>query len=117
MSFGTWLITKLRGEKVDEDAYGNVYYRSNRKRADGVREERWVIYKGEPEASKVPPEWHAWLHHTVDAPIQAPTRAWEKPHQPNLTGTAQAYLPPGHDLRGGRRARAGGDYEAWTPNA
>lgn len=116
MSLGTWLYTKLRGEKVGEDNYGNVYYRSKRRRAD-VREERWVMFKGEPEASKVPAEWHAWLHHTVDEPITAPTRDWEKPHQPNLTGTAQAYLPPGHDQRGGQRSKAGGDYTAWNPNA
>ena len=24
-------------------------------------------------------------------------------------------LPPGHDLRGGKRERAAGDYEAWQP--
>jgi NADH:ubiquinone oxidoreductase subunit len=115
MSFGTWLHTKLYGERVGEDGYGNVYYKSKRMR--GTRQERWVIYKGEPEASKVPPEWHAWLHHTVDTPIEAPVRAWQKPHQPNLTGTAQAYLPPGADARGGHRAKAADDYQAWTPES
>lgn len=114
MSFGTWLQTKFYGEKVGQDDYGNVYYRSKRKRANNL-EERWVMFQGEPEASKVPAEWHAWLHHTTDAPIDAPTRAWQKPHLPNLTGTAQAYLPPGHDQRGGQRAKAGGDYVAWSP--
>src|SRR3954466_4008920 len=78
MNFGTWLHTKLHGEKVGEDAYGNVYYKSKRKRFAG-REERWVIYTGEAEASKVPPEWHAWLHHTTDAPLSAPMRSWQKP--------------------------------------
>jgi len=116
MSFGTWLHTKLHGEHVGEDAYGNVYYKSKRMRA-GNREERWVIYRGEPEASKVPPEWHAWLHHTTDAPLEGPTRPWSKPHLPNLTGTKDAYLPPGHDQRGGHRAKATGDYQAWTPDA
>ena len=114
MSLGTWLHTKFHGVKVGQDDYGNVYYRSKRKRANQL-EERWVMFKGEPEASKVPAEWHAWLHHTTDAPIDAPTRPWHKPHQPNLTGTAQAYLPPGHDQRGGNRAKAGGDYVAWNP--
>ena len=32
-----------------------------------------------------------------------------------LTGTDQAYRPPGHTLKGGRRAKATGDYEPWTP--
>jgi NADH:ubiquinone oxidoreductase subunit len=115
MSVGTWLHTKLHGQKVGEDAYGNTYYKSKRMRF-GNREERWVTYTGEAEASKVPPEWHAWLHHTTDAPIEAPTRAWIKPHQQNLTGTDAAYLPPGHDQRGGVRAAATGDYEAWSPD-
>ena len=33
-----------------------------------------------------------------------------------LTGTALAYRPPGHTLKGGHRAPATGDYEPWTPN-
>lgn len=117
MSLGTWLYTKFHGQKVGQDDYGNVYYNRPKSLRAGIREERWVIYKGEPEASKVPAEWHAWLHHTTDAPISAPTRAWEKPHLPNLTGTDQAYLPPGHDQRGGHRAKASGDYTPWTPDA
>jgi NADH:ubiquinone oxidoreductase subunit len=115
MSFGTWLHTKLYGERVGEDAYGNVYYKSQRMR--GNRQERWVIYKGEPEASKVPPEWHSWLHHTTDTPIETKPRAWQKPHLPNLTGTAQAYMPPGADQRGGQRSKAADDYQAWTPES
>ena len=114
MTFGTWLHTKLKGQLMGEDAYGNTYYKSNRVRPGG-REERWVVYNGEPEASKVPPEWHAWLHHTVNDPIPTPKQAWIKPHQANATGTDRAYLPPGHDNRGGTRERATGDYEAWTP--
>lgn len=115
MNFGTWLHTKLKGERVGEDAYGNVYYKSKRIRAGG-REERWVYYKGEAEASKVPPEWHAWLHHTTDTPIQTVLRPWIKPHQPNPTGTTKAYLPPGAD-HGGRQPTQSSDYEAWTPDS
>ena len=115
MSFGNWLHTKLHGIKVGEDSTGNIYYKSKRLRFAG-REERWVIYNGESEASKVPPEWHAWLHHTTDAPLDAPTRPWEKPHLPNMTGTTSAYLPPGHDLRGGEAPRMGTGYTAWTPD-
>ena len=116
MTLGTWLYTKFKGQKVGEDELCNVYYRSSRMRA-GNREERWVIFLGEAEASKVPPEWHAWLHHTTDEPIQTSKRPWQKPHQSNLTGTELAYLPPGDDRRGGERAGATGDYEAWTPDA
>jgi len=114
-TIGTMLFTWLRGRVVGRDAAGNVYYQERRARADG-RRRRWVIYAGEPEASRVPPEWHAWLHYTTDAPLPAGSaRPWQKPHQPNVTGTPLSYRPPGHDYAGGQRAAATGDYEAWTP--
>ena len=60
------------------------------------------------KASKVPAEWHAWLHYTVDEvpPAGRPRAPWQKSHVPNLTGTTHAYRPPGHALEGGRRAKA-----------
>lgn len=117
MSFGTRVFTWLRGEHVGTDEFGNRYYLDKRTKGQ-PRERRWVLYKGIPEASKVPPEWHAWLHRTVvPAPVsRAPQRAWQKPHEPNLTGTDHAYRPPGHVLKGGVRAPATGDYEPWVPN-
>lgn len=122
-SIGTLLFTWLRGELVGRDGQGNRYYRAkgggNTHKDSLRREQRWVIYQGETEASRVPPEWHAWLHHTSDkVPPEGgpPRRPWQKEHQPNLTGTAQAYRPPGHTLKGGHRAPATGDYEPWTPN-
>src|SRR6201992_3682132 len=115
MSFGTWLFTMLHGESVGTDAFGNRYYVDRRTKGH-KRERRWVIYKGSPEASKVPAEWHAWLHSlTGQSPINAPPRPWQKPHEPNLTGTDHAYRPPGHTLMGGHRSRATGDYQPWTP--
>ena len=71
-TLGTRLLTWLRGELVGTDDYGNRYYRLKGDKPQRLgggrfsRERRWVMYKGEPEGSKVPPEWHAWLHHTVD---------------------------------------------------
>jgi NADH:ubiquinone oxidoreductase subunit len=115
MSFGTWLFTRLHGELVGTDASGNRYFLDRRTKGQ-KRERRWVMYKGEPEASKVTPEWHSWLH-GVGAPPNASDkpRPWQKPYEPNLTGTDQAYRPPGHTLMGGQRAKATGDYEPWTP--
>ena len=124
MTIGTRIMTWFRGELVGTDVFGNRYYRdkSKRKLERGggrfSREKRWVIYSGEPESSRVPPEWHAWLHHTVN---EIPTDGgklkytWQKPHQPNLTGTPDAYRPPGSLVRGGHRAPTTGDYEAWKP--
>ena len=119
MTLATRLYTWLRGELVGTDAFGNRYYRdkTGRRRFDGRREKRWVIYNGTAEASKVPAEWHGWLHHSASEPPSLATkpRAWQREHVPNLTGTAEAYRPPGHDFQGGRRARGTGDYEAWKP--
>ncbi len=113
MTIRTRVLTWFRGKQVGTDLDGNRYFVE---RSGGPR--RWVLYDGEPEASKVPQEWNAWLHHTVDAlpAEQPPIRSWEKPHEANLTGTAAAYRPPGHVSRGGKRAKATGDYEAWRPD-
>jgi NADH:ubiquinone oxidoreductase subunit len=124
MTIGTRLFTLWKGERVGIDQFGNRYYREKpgrKLRAGGgwnSRERRWVLYKGTAEASKVPPEWHGWLHHTVNEIPGAgdpPRHAWQKPHLPNLTGTPLAYRPPGSVLKGGQRASTTGDYESWRP--
>lgn len=117
MSVGTRLHTWLFGRLVGADGAGNRYYVDRRTQGQ-KREGRWVLYNGEAEASRVPPEWHAWLHHTVASPPVArrPRKPWQKPHEPNLTGTVAAYRPPGHEFAGGVRARATGDYEPWRPD-
>jgi NADH:ubiquinone oxidoreductase subunit len=114
-----YFVTLITGAKrVGTDAQGNTYFHAS-PRKGYKRERRWVIYKGAPEASKVPPEWHGWLHHQRDdiPASDAPSfrRVWQKPHMPNMTGTILAYRPPGHILSGGKREKATGDYEAWTP--
>ncbi|MGY8992692.1 MAG: NADH:ubiquinone oxidoreductase subunit NDUFA12 [Rhodospirillales bacterium] len=117
MSLGTQVYTWLRGELIGTDEFGNRYYRSGKSPLWG-RDRRWVMYKGLPEASMVPPEWHSWLHHTTASPLTESAiqvRSWQKEHVPNLSGTPDAYHPKGHILEGGKRARATGDYEPWTP--
>jgi NADH:ubiquinone oxidoreductase subunit len=117
---GTRFHTWRKGERVGTDEAGNVYYRTKGGAIDpalGI-ERRWVVYNGLNEASRVPPGWNGWLHHTVDvAPSQEDyaAREWQKPHQENLTGTAYAYRPPGSTLSSGKRPEATGDYGAWKP--
>lgn len=121
-TFGTQLWTWRFGELVGLDEQGNRYYRTKGRKIDPTLgfERRWVVYNGYAEASRVPPSWHGWLHHTVDV---APTeesytpREWEKPHVPNMTGTPAAYRPSGSTLASGRRPKATGDYQAWTPGS
>ncbi len=118
MHLSTRIYTWLHGEFVGTDTYGNRYYRGRKPNRHG-QERRWVLYKGRPEASKVPPEWHSWLHGTTDAPLTegaARRKPWQQEHIPNLTGTQGAFVPSGHDTRGGQRAAATGDYESWSPS-
>ena len=117
MTIGTRLFTYFRGRAVGTDATGNRYFEEKRARR-GLRARRWVLFNGETEATLVPPERDAWLHFTTKEPIPLSARkAWQKPHQPNMTGTPGAYRPPGHDYRGGQRPHATGDYESWTPGS
>ncbi|MDJ0631180.1 MAG: NADH:ubiquinone oxidoreductase subunit NDUFA12 [Rhodobacter sp.] len=109
-TLNTQIWTWRKGKKVGEDDTGNRFYETR----DGKR--RWVIYNGEAEASRVSPDWHGWLHHTYsEPPTDKPLKrkAWEKPHQENLTGTAAAYAPPGSIRRAEPEPRS--DYEAWAP--
>lgn len=115
---GTRLFTRRHGSRVGEDGLGNLYFQGGRDVHGKPR--RWVIYKGANDSSRIPPEWHVWLHGTIDAPpteALPPPRAWEQPPIPNLTGTNAAYMPRGALEAGGRRAAATGDYEAWSPDA
>ena len=119
-AFGAIFHIKRRGVKIGDDALGNTYYeaRDTQDSYDG-RKRRWVIYSGYAEASMVPPDWHGWLHYTFDEP---PTneplmrQSWERDHQPNLTGTIDAWRPKGSLTKTGVRPRATGDYQAWTPD-
>jgi NADH:ubiquinone oxidoreductase subunit len=58
------------------------------------------------------------MHHRVDTPPSAEDYeafGWERPHLPNLTGSAAAYRPKGSVLTQTKRPRVTGDYDAWTP--
>lgn len=99
------------GREVGRDVDGNRYF--------AVGQRRWVLYAGDSDASRIPPDWHLWMHGAnMPPPSQSPLPAprWGRPHLPNLTGTAAAHVPSGSLMASGRRARATGDYEAWTPD-
>ncbi len=106
-----------RAKKIGEDEVGNRYFEERKASLEG-RPRRYVIYNGYADASRVPVDWHGWLHHTfADPPTVTPFRrkTWEKDHVPNLTGTIHAYHPQGSLSEPGERAASSGDYEAWKP--
>src|SRR4029079_17405969 len=59
---GTLLMTWWHGHFVGHDLFGNRYYSSE------AGKRRWVIYSRTVEASRVPAEWHGWLHYTFELP-------------------------------------------------
>ena len=109
------LHTLMHGKRVGKDTAGNVYYQAKPRRGT-TRPRRWVVYSGKPEASAVMPEWHGWLHHQTDhvpVGINPYRKIWQKSHQPNLTGTTDAYAPP--SCKGQTRAASTSDYQPWQP--
>ena len=88
-TFGTRIKTILFGKFIGLDEYGNKYYESKKGK-------RWVIYANEIDASKIPVEWYSWIHfmpNKIENIHKFDKHDWQKPHQPNLTGTKKAYYP------------------------
>ena len=110
---GTALFTRLKGSEVGKDDAGNLYYESK-----GANGRRWVIYNGNNDGSRVPPEWQMWLKGTIDdLPEKAlpPRRSFQKPAEANLTGTMAAFRPDGALGSGRIRPASTGDYQPWIP--
>ena len=110
-TLGTRIQILFFGRLVGKDDLGNKYYESKNGR-------RWVIYNGEIEASKIPPNWHAWLHKTVNEPPHnyKPRYDWQKEHESNKTGTEDAYFPNSHPLsKSYKKFESESEYESWKP--
>jgi NADH:ubiquinone oxidoreductase subunit len=87
---GTFLFTTFFGSLVGKDEFGNKYYKNKND------SKRWVIYNGEVESSRIPPEWHLWIHKTSNSTpdkINFVNHSWIKNHHENYTGSDMAYSP------------------------
>jgi NADH:ubiquinone oxidoreductase subunit len=110
---GTALWTRMHGEEVGRDQFGNLYSQGKK---DPAR--RWVIYDGSNDGSRVPPDWQLWLRGTIEGlpdKVLPPVRKFQKPPTANLTGTMQAFRPDGALGSGKLRPASTGDYEPWIP--
>ena len=116
MNLGTKIYTLIYGNFVDSDEFGNKYY-SNLKDFSDLKAKRWVIFKEEIEATKIPPHWHAWLHKSIDKPPlhYKHKYGWQKQHKSNMTGTSDAYYPDSHPLSKLKTKTIKKDYETWKP--
>jgi NADH:ubiquinone oxidoreductase subunit len=107
---GTALWTRRFGDEVGRDDSGNVYYEGSGR--------RWVIYDGNNDGSRVPPDWQLWLRGTIDelpGKVLPPVRRFQTKPTANLTGTMAAFRPDGALGSGKVRPAATGDYEPWIP--
>ena len=79
----------------------------------GSRTSPIPVINNEVEASKIPPEWHSWIHFVTNQipDINMPKFSWQKKYVENLTGTSWAHKPDG-SLRLNTRKNMK-KYEVW----
>jgi len=88
------------GTKIGIDQYGNQYFEVKRTDSFG-RKKRFCLYNGTPEASKISPEWHLFMHYQIEAKdvkTNYKQHKWQKPFVPDITLSDAKYLPKNHPL-------------------
>ena len=104
---GTFLKTLFTGTYVGKDEFGNKYYKNK-------KNERWVIYSTNIEATKITSDWFSWIHHTTNKipSIKKENKYfWQKPHKDNKTGSKKAYKP--NKIM--KQSKDFKKYETWKP--
>lgn len=107
MGFINHFFIKINSKKIGIDEFGNQYF-------EKTNGKRFVIYNGKAEATKIPFEWHGWIHYSTNqAPVKINTNklSWQKIHLPNLTGTKNAYSPKNFNEK-----QQKSHYESWEVN-
>ena len=107
MGFINHFFIKINSKKIGIDEFGNEYFEKK-------NHKRFVIYNGKAEATKIPFEWHGWMHYSTNqAPVKINTNKlpWQKIHLPNLTGTKNAYSPKNFNEK-----QQKSHYESWEVN-
>jgi len=105
-SVNKWMVcNEFRyGVLKGKDQFGNEYF-ENKTLPHGRH--RWVeagdYSKWERfDSTKVPAEWHGWLHHMADeTPVEKmpEIHKWRVAHEGNLTGSKSAYMGPDYLLQ------------------
>ena len=103
---GTLIYTIFTGKLSGIDEFGNKYYLNSKGK-------RWVIYNTNIEPTKIPPEWHSWIHFLTNKTPNENLKkfSWQKKHQENLTGTKNAHKPKGSLFFESKKSMK--KYETW----
>tara|TARA_B100001173_G_C15597693_1_gene383251 strand:+ start:18 stop:386 length:369 start_codon:yes stop_codon:yes gene_type:complete len=106
-TLGTFIYTLINGKYVGKDEFENKYYTNSEGK-------RWVIYKNLIESSKIPPEWHLWIHYmSQNKPSENTNKySWQKKYEENLTGTSKTYRPEGSLVNNSKKNTK--KYDAWN---
>ena len=106
-TLGTFIYTLINGKYVGKDEFENKYYTNSEGK-------RWVIYKNLIESSKIPPEWHLWIHYmSKNKPSENTNKySWQKKYEENLTGTSNTYRPEGSLVNNSKKNTK--KYDAWN---
>ena len=109
-TLGTKILTLFKGKYVGKDINGNQFY-INKKNTS----QRWVVYNGLIDASRISADWHDWLHYRTDDIPNAHDKKpnWYKIHKDNVTGTKEAYTPKQSKENEPEILRK--NYEPWKP--
>ena len=95
MDLVTLMTLKLTAQHIGTDQFGHRYYEERRARP-GKPPRRYVRYSGIAEASKVPADWHGWLHHTETFPPPEggyDKHEWQQEHQPKQEPSTGEHPP------------------------
>jgi NADH:ubiquinone oxidoreductase subunit len=115
LKFLTKLKALILGKYVGFDDYGNKYFELKSSDAFG-RKKRVCIYSGVVEATKIPSEWHSWMHYKSDAPNIEKKHFWQVMHLPSLTGTKFRFTNtnPNSEVKK-EYSQTPSRYSAWRP--
>lgn len=120
------IFLKFKGKFVGEDEYGNKYYETNQR--DYLnRKKRYCLFNGRVEATKIPPEWHCFMHYQIPKEsviLDTKQYKWQKRFLPDLTLSSIKYLPKNHPLYSNQNSlyntKSSGNpfkFKAWSPNS
>ena len=117
LKFLTYLKLFFTANYIGEDSYKNKYYESKKRKDYLGRKKRFCIFNGIVEASKIPSNWHAWIHHNSNVAIEHQKYFWMKSHIPNLTGTLHSFQPNHHtqfNVYGNNSINKNKNYTPWN---
>ena len=109
-TLGTYLLTRCNGDLVGEDRFGNRYYRMKNARRLAHRATLGGVCGRRGRGRQPGAAGLAWLAqpHAASgrrARIRSRSSGGKRSTSRNLSGSLAAYVPPGHERRGGRRDR------------